>query len=313
MRFSIRSLLLLTLIAGIGIFAARWYLIHHWSPQRLVAQLRSADVIPLTDFEGLESWGNDGVTLDHVLGKELCIGLTFKHLDSNETLIAASKLKSAVELSCYEVSPNVDPACCDLSHVSKLYLGKVDLQTLERWLEATPRLKYLTVKPKTNFDARGFQAIAKWKRLESVWFFSEHIEKGEIVALSKLPRLSHLGFSSGCWFEYDTIGEIKDCSLVTRLSITDSAFNHRLVPHIAKLDQITKLDFSGSSISDSEIRLLREMHQLVDLDLMHCKQLTDRSAAFINQLESVESVNLLGTGISRDKIDRDIFQLDWIM
>lgn len=76
-----------------------------------------------------------------------------------------------------------------------------------------------------------------------------------------------------------------------------SAFDDNDLPVLKSFKHLTKLSLKGTLVSDSGMKELSELKNLVELELQLCEQITDLGAHHLKDLKNLKSINVVGTEI----------------
>ena len=298
LRFSLRSLLVLTVVGAIASLVA--YKQHtDLAPKRLVAELNEHRVQPILNDFDLGHFVEEKLTLEHLTEPDnhtFMVGLRFERVASSRALFLASQLSDYNILDVREHEPAVTPNHCDFSHLTSLTLGGFTEAQLSEWLEVADQLEHLYLFRVDTISLANYQQLANARQLQALMLSGMDITPKELETLNKLQSLQHLRLVD-CRIERGALAEFRSHPSLTELYLDGSSCDDELIRELSILKRVTKLGLDDSLISDQAIKQLVAMDHLRVLDLYCCPNITERCIPDLMNMKFLDSVNLLGTSI----------------
>lgn len=313
-QFSIRSLLVASVIAGIVmVMLARW-----WTdviePTRVLAELKRAgtEAYVIDDFNYEE--GVEPLRIEHLETDE-CAGLRIPKVDSYNTLVAASQFKTTQELTILQLANDISVHGCDFRHLRDLHIGNASNQQVRQWVVSAQKLDHLSIAARENLTSDTFAAIAQIRWINSLRLSGTTISADHIAALGKLPALRFISFD-GCELGPGVFDRLSDFPILNSLQLYGPSYHNTALNGLQNLTQITSLNLSFTSIDDDGIAILRQWTHLRDLDLYGCPRISAKCVPDLIQMQFLDGLNLLRTAVEDNEQlnGANVFFLqEWIM
>jgi hypothetical protein len=199
-----------------------------------------------------------------------------------------------------------------VSHVSVLSVAGMDATT------QLPRLKSLNVLVCGNQDdpLSHFHDVSGMEELEIVGEVTD-ADVGHLRGLACLRRLS----VSCSLLVYAGAGDppaatkrkpmtgaglagLTSCPNLRELIISDSDLDPLALKRIASLSRLEKLALKTDYLRGSDIRLLRGLSALRELDLSGCSMIDNEAAPYLQKMTNLRVLRLTGTAISIGKAEQ---------
>lgn len=231
-RFSIRSLLLVTVVAGISAMFA-----HSWMDppsKRIVKELNRARAqVYVMDHYNAEKFLESPVQVAHVELESGCTGLQIDGVDSYSTLLAASRIKAAQRLTLRQLAEDVYPYRCDFQHLLTLHIGGVTNRQVRAWVAAAPNLDHLSIASAADLTPETIASVAQFGPIKSLQFADTSISADHIAALSRLPALRFIGFNR-CELEAGVFDRLQELPVLRSLQLYGSQYDNETLVELQK-------------------------------------------------------------------------------
>lgn len=300
LHFSIRALLLLTLVSGVLLlFAHRFH--SNLGPKRLVAELNAHGAQPiLMDWHsGIGNFTEDKFLLEHLTDSEHyepLVGVRLDEVTSSRALFLASQLEQCSTLDVRRHDPAVTPKHCGFEHVRSLSLGGFhDTQLLE-WLDVADSIDTLSLQGVDPVDIQCWIGLGKMSRLTRLHLTDMTITWRELEALNTLPTLEHVGFYD-CQLEQGVLLELRRFPNLTSLTLWGSTFDESMLTDLSHLSGLNYLSLDESNVNDSDVKELAKMTHLRHLHFYGCQRLTEACMEDLRAMEFLDFVCLLRSPI----------------
>ena len=206
-RYSVRFLFFATAVFGVLALGLQQWM-DQMTLEDIAAELNRANAKPCVwDHWNADTFLEDQVDVDHLSGEIPCVGLHFDKLKSRSTLIAASRVTQATELVIRDIDSSLSVNGCDFAHLTDLHLGGATEKQLAEWLDATGRLKDLSLALKKEMSPPDYSRIAAIKSLKVFRLGNAKVSAGDLSDLRRLPQLTHISFYS-CEIEDAVFAEL---------------------------------------------------------------------------------------------------------
>ena len=286
--FSLRSLLVLTLIVA-ALFA--WfgkYIIRSRIERSVVAKIQAAGGRVYYDYQ-LGFGGFDksptptGSRLTrYLLGNDIyatVIHVSFNRPTTDEQVQALGKLENLTDLAIF--GPEVtDKSVDDLLSLSKL-----------RSLSMSSTL----------ITPAGLARFSNLKRLQSLTLYGDTITDEHLHELLSFPSLQYLQIirspiSDAGVKQLRSIKGLRSLDMFATMAVTDEG-----IKPLATLADLEQLRLFHVAITDDSLTAISKMEKLVDLCLRHLP-ITDEGFGHLKSLHNLETLQLSGTLITDDSL-----------
>lgn len=314
-RYSVRFLFSATAVFGVLALGLRQWM-DQTTLEDVAAELNRANAKPYVwDHWNADTFLEDQVEVAHLSGAIPCVGLHFDEIKSRPTLIAASRVTQATELVIRDIDSSLSVNGCDFAHLTDLHLGGATEKQLTEWLDATGRLKDLSLALKNEMSQPDYSRIAAIKSLKVFRLSNVKVSVGDLSDLRRLPRLTHISFYS-CEIEDAVFAELAAFPALSSLELHGKTCDDHTVRQLGDLRRIDSIDLSSSRVTDRGVRILSEMNHLKSLSLYDCQDITSRCVPDLSEMRFLDWLNVLRTAVENDKIlnqDPPTQLAEWIM
>ncbi|QDV45834.1 Leucine Rich repeats (2 copies) [Stieleria neptunia] len=299
-RYSVRFLFYAT-----AVFAVLALGLRHWMDQTtfedIAAELNRANAKPnVWDHWNADTFLEDQVKVEHLSGEIPCVGLHFDKIKSQPTLIAASRVTQATELVIRDIDSSLSVSGCDFSHLTDLHLGGATEKQITEWLDATGRLKELSLAFKNEMSQTDYSRIAAIKSLTVLRLSNVKLSPGDLSDLRRLPRLTHISFYS-CEIEDAVFAELASFPALNSLELYGKTCDDHTVRQLRDLSRIHSIDLTSSRVTDRGVKILSEMTHLKHLSLYDCQEITSRCVPDLSEMRFLDWLNVLKSAIEKDE------------
>lgn len=315
LRYSVRFLFSATAVFGVLALGLRQWM-DQTTLEDVAAELNRANAKPYVwDHWNADTFLEDQVKVAHLSGEIPCVGLHFDKIKTRPTLLAASGVTQATELVIRDIDSSLSVTGCDFGHLADLHLGGATDKQLTEWLDATGRLKDLSLALKSEMSQPDYSRIAAIQSLEVFRLSNAKVSVGDLSDLRRLPRLTHISFYS-CEIEDAVFAELASFPALSSLGLQGKTFNDHTVRQLRDLWRIESIDLSSSRVTDRGVRILSEMNHLKSLSLYDCQDITSHCVPDLSEMQFLDWLNVLKTAVEKDQTlhqDLPTQLVEWVM
>lgn len=295
-QFSIRSLLVVSVVVGIVMVMLARLWTDFMAPKKVLAELNRA---------GAEAYVIEHFTYEeyveplrfaHLESDGGCTGLRIPKVDSYDILIAASQVRTTQKLTILQLANDISAHECDFQHLRDLHIGNASNQQVRQWVATAPKLDHLSIAAREDLTTDTFAAIAQIRWINSLRLSGTTISAEHIAALGKLPALRFIAFD-GCELGPGVFDRLSDFPILNSLQLYGSSYDNTSLNGLQNLTQVTSLDLTFTSIDDDGIAILRQWTHLRDLDLYGCPRISPECVPDLIQMKFLDGLNLLRTAV----------------
>jgi len=285
LRFSLRTVLLATLVAAVFFAWFGWRLRKSQRQARAVAVLQALGAVYTYDFQTFvyEGKGPGGRTWRSV-----------KPVEVSGNSAYPRRLRKLLGVDFLHNITRV--------HLETSYrLADDDIDRLWSALGDLPDLVYLEASgPVTRPGA--IRHLHNHKRLQRLALRWAHIADSDLAVVAKMPRLELLNLNETP-VSSDALIHASRAKSLRQLELHHTKISDAGLSHVAGLPQLKRLRLSGTDVGDEGVRHLRGLEGLIDLNFEHTN-IGDQALEDVSRLTHLQRLDLSLTRVTELGISR---------
>ncbi|MDC0934641.1 hypothetical protein OAS39_00030 [Pirellulales bacterium] len=179
--------------------------------------------------------------------------------------------------------------------------GKITTEAMVH-LAALPHIEELWIADSKISD-ESLEHIEKLSKITQLALADCDITDAALKHLAGLNTLETLGLTENL-IDGDGLKFLRGMTHLRELCLDENPLRDIGLSHIASMPNLEKLGLCDSLITDEGIKHLVSLPSLVYLTILDCEGISDSSIEYFAEMQSLKNLELYGTKLTRDGIDR---------